>query len=136
MSTKKNQASQISGNEGKVRPTKKGKRAVTNASAPAPVAADDVEIKGKPIALPSEPGAKKLTESKTPAQLKKDIDELLDLLRSSTSKNEKKRIRRALRTRGHRGGLNGEKSAIQIARAKAANAADPDDDDEDEDDDD
>ncbi len=47
----------------------------------------------------------KLIDVIPPDQLKREIDALIDELRASTKRNDKKRIRRALRTRGHFGGL-------------------------------
>lgn len=47
----------------------------------------------------------KIVDVVPPEQLKREIESLLNDLRACTSKNKKKGIRRALRTRGHRGGL-------------------------------
>jgi hypothetical protein len=72
-------------------PTVKGKRAAK----PAPVVAE----------APKKRGRKSLAETLTPAEIKGEIDELLSDLRKSTDTDEKKRLRRALRLRGHLGGL-------------------------------
>ena len=50
-------------------------------------------------------GRGKLTATLNDAQLKGQIDKLLSDLRSTTDQRAKKKIRRALRTRGHFGGL-------------------------------
>ncbi len=60
---------------------------------------------------------RKLSERKTPAELKEEIKDLLSDLEGSTDPDEKKRIRRALRVRGHRGGL-GEKKLITMPDAE------------------
>lgn len=104
----------------------KGKRAAkkTVVEIPAP----EARVETAKIELPKDPGATKLTDKLTPEQLKQQINDLLDELRGSTSKNDKKRIRRMLRSRGHRGGLGVVKATTK--------PADPDDDGYDEDDDD
>ena len=50
-------------------------------------------------------GRKKLQESTTKQDMKLDIKELLDELKKSKDAEDKKRIRRLLRRRGHQGGL-------------------------------
>jgi len=73
-----------------------GKRSKKNVPvAPAPVPA--------PVTTPV--GKGKLTERLSADQLKAEIKGLLTDLRSTTDQNAKKKIRRALRTRGHFGGL-------------------------------
>jgi hypothetical protein len=76
---------------------RKGKRAIpTGQSA----------VKQYPI-VPPKPtrGRKKLSESLSPKEIKQEIKDLLRDLEVSTDPDEKKRIRRALRLRGHWGGL-------------------------------
>ena len=60
-------------------------------------------------------GRKSLAEEMTPAELAAQIKGLLADLRDTDDQDEKKRIRRALRRRGHSGGLN-----VKAAKRKAA----------------
>lgn len=78
---------------------KMGKRATTGVQA---------KGKGKLINLPPEPkkrGRQSIKASMTPAEIAAEVKELLTDLRAAKDVDEKKRIRRALRLRGHRGGL-------------------------------
>lgn len=50
-------------------------------------------------------GRRALTESLTPDELQAEIDGLLAALKKAGDTDEKKAIRRALRRRGHKGGL-------------------------------
>lgn len=51
------------------------------------------------------PGRKSLAQSLTPAELKTEVKDLIAELRGAKDQEDKKRIRRALRRRGHTGGL-------------------------------
>lgn len=53
----------------------------------------------------------------TPTEIKNEIAELLDDLRNATNADDKKRIRGALRRRGHTGGLNRQRVVVNVANA-------------------
>ena len=79
-------------------------------SAKASKAKPNLQVKGK-RAVKSAPtvrkfGRGKLIDTLKPDELKAEIREFLDDLKASSDPEEKKRIRRALRLRGHHGGLN------------------------------
>ena len=50
-------------------------------------------------------GRASIINTLTPIEIEEEVTGLLEDLQSADSTDEKKRIRRALRTRGHRGGL-------------------------------
>jgi len=56
-------------------------------------------------------GTRKIGDKST-KQIKIEVRDLLDELRSAKTTDDKKRIRRALRARGHRGGLGGRKGYV------------------------
>jgi len=60
----------------------------------------------------------KIIDTTNPDVLRREIANLLNELRESQSRNDKKRIRRLLRTRGHFGGLG-----IRDAQRNASNDA-------------
>ena len=62
----------------------------------------------KPSRTGSKVGRKSLADSLTPEELEGQVQELLAELRKSDDPDDQKRIRRALRLRGLRGGLRGE----------------------------
>ncbi len=82
---------------------KKGKKGDHNEATNAPAATTATQPEEK------KRGRKSLIESMTPSEIAKEIDELLATLAKSKDLDEKKRVRRALRLRGHRGGLNKNK---------------------------
>lgn len=96
-------------------PTKKGKRAVTKTV----------------VEIPNDPGAPKLIEKLTDKEKAKQIADLLDELRACTVKNEKKRIRRKLRSRGHFGGLGITKAQVKAIVAESEVDTDTDENDDD-----
>ena len=64
-------------------------------------------------AVTTKPGGReKIVAQLSPEELKKEIDALIAELRSATDMEEKKKIRRKLRLRGHRGGLGQPRSAL------------------------
>lgn len=85
-----------------VTPTKQQALKTAKANKPRPNL--HVKTKGK-RATPTPPKRGKLIVTLSPSELKAEIRELLDDLKSSKDPDEKKRIRRSLRVRGHRGGL-------------------------------
>jgi hypothetical protein len=87
------------------------------------LARDAAPIKGKNGKSPG-----KAPADNDPSK-EQQIADLLDELRGTTDPDEKKRIRRKLRARGHRGGLNGAPG--KKAKTKAPKPADPDDEDDD-----
>lgn len=97
--------------------TNKGKRAVSNGSK------GDGKSEGvKKKEEPEKRGRKSLTASLSAKEKQEQIDDLLDELRKSTDPDDKKRIRRALRARGHRGGLSAEREAKKAKEAATAKA--------------
>jgi hypothetical protein len=86
---------------------KLGKRA--KGAKPGPITTPALEPEQKltkDTPLPKEGrGAGKLTERLSPAELEKEVQGLLKELKASTDGEDKKRIRRLLRARGHKGGL-------------------------------
>lgn len=59
----------------------------------------------KTINPPAGRGRKKLVDTMTAEEIKQEVKEFLNDLAASSDPEEKKRIRRALRLRGHFGGL-------------------------------
>lgn len=80
----------------------KGKRAAADVVPPAETLAD--VIAAEPAI--GGPGRGKIVDRLTTEQLAAEIASLISELKATADGNDKKRIRRALRLRGHKGGLN------------------------------
>lgn len=91
--------------------SKKGKRATFAKPIPQPTAGTKGKVKKQYPATEAQPprGRRKLKDALSPREIQAEVDELLGELRATQDPEEKKRIRRALRHRGHFGGL-GEKT--------------------------
>lgn len=64
-------------------------------------------------------GVKSIVATLTPTELAAEVKALLVDLAKETDGEEKKKIRRKLRIRGHKGGLNEETKAQTVAKTEA-----------------
>lgn len=60
-------------------------------------------------------GAKSIVATKSPTEIKAEVEMLLEDLKTEKDPEEKKKIRRKLRLRGHKGGLGAVKPAPVVA---------------------
>jgi hypothetical protein len=95
-----------------VEPTKQQRLVTAKASKAKPnLHVNGKRAKGKAPAKPApKPKRGKLIDTLSPSELKHEISVLLNDLKASKDGEEKKRIRRALRIRGHMGGLGDHKA--------------------------
>lgn len=92
-----------------------------------PVTLSDDNVTQPPVETTQPPvnvtQGRALRDTLTPEQLRGQIDALLNALRVTTSQSHKKRLRRALRARGHYGGLSHERVTSSIDDLTRVNAS-------------